>query len=68
MVAVATDYINNYAKDVNIGRDLILTEGAYAMLPIKEPLAVSNIRKARQNHQKIIQDNINKYGKVRSLH
>ena len=63
MIAIAC----NYAKDVNTDRELILTEGMSAMHSIQEPLHILNIRRAREVHQRVIRDNINKYGKIKKF-
>ena len=64
MIALAGEYVD-YAKDVNIGRTVVITEGMSAMACIKEPLTVLNMRKAREAHQRVIRDNINRYGKIK---
>jgi len=64
MLALAGEYVD-YAKDVSIGRTVVITEGVSAMIHIKEPLNIINMRKAIEAHQKIIRDNINRYGKIK---
>ena len=66
MIALTGEYVD-YAKDVNIGRTVLITEGMSAMARIKEPLTVLNMRKAREAHQGVIRDNINRYGKLKNF-
>ncbi|MBO5389117.1 MAG: hypothetical protein J6A59_13490 [Lachnospiraceae bacterium] len=66
MIALTGEYVD-YAKDVNIGRTVLITEGMSAMARIKEPLTVLNMRKAREAHQRVIRDNINRYGKLKNF-
>ena len=66
MIALTGEYVD-YAKDVNIGRTVLVTEGMSAMARIKEPLTVLNMRKAREAHQRVIRDNINRYGKLKNF-
>ena len=66
MLALAGKYLD-YAKDVNIGRTVVITEGISAIARIKEPLTVLNMRRAKEAHQKVIRDNINRYGKLKNF-
>lgn len=66
MIALTGEYVD-YAKDVNIGRTVLITERMSAMARIKEPLTVLNMRKAREAHQRVIRDNINRYGKLKNF-
>lgn len=64
MIALAGEYVD-YAKDVNIGRTVVITEGMSAMSRIKEPLAILNLKRAIEAHKRVIRDNINRYGKIK---
>lgn len=66
MIALAEKYVT-YANEVNSKRELVVTGGVSAMLRILEPLAVANINRAREAHRKVIDSNINRYGKIKNF-
>lgn len=64
MEALAKNYMR-YTMNVNRHRELIITEGNSAMANIMEHAYVVYISKLREKHYSIIEENINRYGKIK---
>lgn len=66
MEALAKDYMR-YAMNVNQHRELIITEGSSAMSGLMEHIYVATMRKLREQHHSIVEENIKRYGKLKNF-